>query len=172
MYTTLEKLQYYLLQLLWTSISLAQCSIFLEESDRRFWFKLVIRVAYLKFVFVFRIIWYVIMVILCPYADPDWFCCDANRYDSGETGGLLLICILFRNDHSFDGNVFVSLHMLHDAFQLLSANLCNLGYFHFYEVCSLVEIWSRKKRYQSNLCYFYAYIRNGIKFHQGVCITV
>jgi hypothetical protein len=43
-----------------------------------------------------------------------------------------------------------SLHMLHDAFQLLSANLCNLGYFHFYAVCSLVEIWSGKKRYQSN----------------------
>ncbi|ONM00969.1 hypothetical protein ZEAMMB73_Zm00001d030429 [Zea mays] len=34
------------------------------------------------------------------------------RYDSGETA--------------------CSLHMLHDAFQLLSANLCNLGYFHFY----------------------------------------
>lgn len=65
-----------------------------------------------------------------------------------------------------------SLHMLHDAFQLLSANLCNLGYFHFYAVCSLVEIWSGKKRYQSNLCYFYAYICNGIKFRQGVGIIV
>jgi hypothetical protein len=49
-------------------------------------------------------------------------------------------------------------HMLCDAFQLLLADLCNLGYFCFYAVCSLVEMWSRKKRYQSNLCYFYAYI--------------
>jgi hypothetical protein len=32
---------------------------------------------------------------------------------TGETGGLLLICILFRNDHSFDGSVFVSLQLAH-----------------------------------------------------------
>lgn len=34
MCTTLEKRQPYLLQLLWSPKSLAQCSIFLEESDR------------------------------------------------------------------------------------------------------------------------------------------
>jgi hypothetical protein len=65
-----------------------------------------------------------------------------------------------------------SLHMLCGAFQLLSANLCNLGYFHFYAVCSLVEIWSWKKGANPIYATFYAYISNGTKFRQGVGITI
>jgi hypothetical protein len=55
-----------------------------------------------------------------------------------------------------------SLHSLRNAFQLLSA--MQIGYFHFHAVCSLVEMWP-KKRCQSNLCYFdaYAMVSNFVK---------
>jgi hypothetical protein len=56
-----------------------------------------------------------------------------------------------------------SLHRLRDAFQLLSADLCNLVYFHFYAVCSLVEMCSGEKVSIQCMLLLCLYVCNGIK---------